>query len=310
MSSTTYSPSIDQAAKLVFEQNYYMLSQQMSSKLLGSGAIEFVPSAGKTYHKTRIGKTELVEVNTRNPDKQYDDWTVDGRKFTKRRFTKTFLIDAKDDINELIKDPTSDILMTIKAAQERIVDRIAISAAIGNVTVGAPDEAGSSITAATDGVITVDASSTGVTYDKVLEGTENFVNNDVPDQKWMNSIFAITGAENTDLMGEVEFINNDYMNAQPLAGKTMSNVAGYRIALFAGSQNGGISVTNPILPEGSTTRTCVLMAPGAVTMATELARLDVTKSAQKVNSYEITIDYWINAMRTEGVLVQKYTTTM
>ena len=310
MSSTTYAPSIDQASKLVFDENFTRLAEQMESKLKSSGVIKFVPSAGKTYHMARVGRTELVEVSTRNPDKQYDDWTVDGRKFSKRRFTKTFLIDEKDDINELLQDPTSEILMGLKYATERLVDRIAVSAAFGNVTVGAPDEAGSSISAATDGVITIDASATGVVYDTVQQFTENFINNDVPEGKWMNATLAITGSENTDLMGEVEFISNDYINASPVAGRTMSSVAGYRNAIFAGSQNGGITVLNPILPEGSTTRTCGVMLPESVLMAYEIAKLDVSKSAQKVNSNEITIDVWINAMRTEGVGVQKITTTM
>jgi hypothetical protein len=45
-------------------------------------------------------------------------------------------------------------------------------------------------------------------------------------------------------------------------------------------------------------------------MAMELAAMTVEKSANKVNSWDLTIDFWINAMRLEGVKVQIVTTTL
>ena len=73
MTSTTYSPSIDQGARLQFEDTFYKLAQQSKSKLVTDRAIRMLDPRGKTHNVGRMGRIELVEVNTRNPDKQYAD---------------------------------------------------------------------------------------------------------------------------------------------------------------------------------------------------------------------------------------------
>lgn len=309
MSSNTISPSLDQGALEVFQDSFYELAQQSNSRLVASGVFVFLPSKGKTNHMARIGRLELTEVNTRNPDKQYGDYALDNRQMTKRRFTKTVQIDAKYDINELIKDPTSDILKQLNNAKERVIDRIGIAAATGAVLTGAPDTTPTSTSASADGVITVDASA-GLTYEKVQEVTENYINNDLQYSDFKGSVMCLTGSENTDLMSEVEFINSDYITGKPVEDSVMMNAGTYRIELFAGSKSGGITVTNPIIPEGATLRSCCVLAPESVAMSMELADLSVEKSSAKVNSWDITIDFWINAMRTEGVKVQIISTTI
>ena len=309
MSSLTISPSIDQAALQNFMDSFHELAQQTKSRLVATRAIKFMPSKGKTTNMARIGRVELVEVNTRNPDKQYGDYNLDNRQFSKRRFTKTITIDSKHDINELIKDPTSDILKQLNNAKERVIDRIAIAAATGAVLTGAPDAAPTSTSAATDGVVTISATS-GFVYSTVKSITQTFINNDVSYDVFSGATICVTGKENSDLMGEVEFINNDYISSRPVESGVMEKAGAYRVQLFAGSENGGITVTNPILTEGVSTRSCVVLAPESIAMSMELADLSVTKSATKVNSWDITIDFWINAMRTEGVLVQIVTTTL
>lgn len=309
MTSTTISPSIDQAAKEIFQTNFYKLAQQSKSRLMASNIIRFLPSGGKTNHMARMGRLELTEVELRNPDKQYGDYSLDNRQFTKRRFTRTIQIDAKHDINELIKDPSSDIMEELNKAKERVIDRIAVAAAVGPVLTGAPDTSPTSTSAASDGVLTVDASA-GLTYEKVQEITQNFINNDLEYSQFSGSLFAITGSENTDLMAEAEFINNDYISGRPVEKGVQMNAGTYRIEMFAGSVNGGITVTNPVLPEGATLRSCVVMAPESIAMAMEVGVQDIQKSAVKVNSWDITIDLWINAMRTEGAKVQIVSTTI
>lgn len=309
MASNTFNPSIDQAALQNFQDSFLELAQQTKSKLVVSKAVMFLSSKGKTNNLARIGRIELTEVNTRNPDKEYGDYALDNRQMTKRRFTKTITIDAKYDINELIKDPTSDILKQLNNGKERVTDRIAAAAAVGNVLVGAPDVAPTSITAAQDGVITVDATA-GLTYDKITEVTENFINNDLDYSAFEGTTICVTGTENTDLMGEDEFINSLYVTGKPVEKGIMENTGTFRIAMFAGSKTGGIQVINPILPEGVTTRQCLALAPESIAMSLELALLDVQRSTAKVNSWDITIDFWINAMRTEGARVQIINTTI
>jgi len=312
MTSNTISPSLDQGQLQNFNDSYFELAQQTQSELESSGAVVHLPSKGKTNHMARIGRLELIEVNTRNPDKQFADYALDNRQLSKRRFTLTVQIDDKYDINELIKDPTSDILKQLVNAKNRQIDRVIVSAAVGAVLTGSPDAAPTSTSAATDGVITVDASA-GLTYEKVQEVTQNFINNELPYAMFKGSVLCVSGSENTDLMGEVEFISSDYISSRPVEAGVAMNAGTYKVVMFAGSVNGGVTVTNPILPEtdsSGTLRSCVALAPGSVAVAMEIGRLDVTKSATKVNSWDITIDLWLNAMRTEGVRVQKINTTI
>ena len=117
--SVTNAPSIDQVALQTFEKNYYRLTQQMQSYLKGTGVIKFVAPEGKTKNQARIGRIELTEVAGRNPEWQVQDHNMDNRQFTKRRFTVTLLLDDKTDINELISDPTSELLEAMKAGDRK-----------------------------------------------------------------------------------------------------------------------------------------------------------------------------------------------
>lgn len=307
--SSTISPSIDQGAALNFRDSFYALAQQTKSKLVATNAIMYLPSKGKTNNMARIGRIELAEVPGRNPDKAYGDYALDNRQFTKRRFTRTITIDKKFDVNELLKDPTSDILTQLDNAKERTIDRVALAAAVGSVLSGGPDTAASTITAATDGVVTIDGTA-GFTYEIVQAITQTFINNDLQYSDFTGSTICVTGAENTDLMGEDQFISNDYIKGTVDLGGMATKAGHFNVAVFAGSSTGTGTIAQPYLPETSTQRTCVCLAPNSIAMAIEIGDIGVVSANGKVNSIDITIDLWINAMRTEGVKVVAITTTI
>jgi hypothetical protein len=309
MPSYTTSPSIDQGAALNFRQTFFELAQQTKSRLAGSEAVLYLPSQGKTNNMVRMGRLELEEVAGRNPNKSYGDYAIDNRQLTKRRFTRTITIDSLYDVNELIADPTSSIMTQLLSAKERVIDRVICSQAIGNVLIGAPDSTPSSVTAANDGVIEVDGTS-GFTYDVVQVITQKFINNDLNYDMFRGTRLAISGKENTNLMGEDEFISNDYISGRPVEDGKQSRVGMYAVDLFAGSENGGITVANPVLVEAGSYRYCVALAPQAIALAMEIGDISVERNPLKVNSMDITIDLWINAMRTEGVRVISVKTTI
>lgn len=307
--SFTTSPSISQAARLNFQDSFFALAQQTKSKLVQTKAIRFLPSKGKTSNFARIGRLELDEVDARNPDKQFGDYALDNRLFVKRRFTKTIQIDMKYDVNELLKDPTSDILNQLNNAKERVIDRVGIAAAVGSVLVGGPDTAPSSVTAASDGVVTIDGTG-GFVYEVVQLITATFINSDLQYDEFKGATLCVTGNENSDLMGEDQFISQEYIATTAEVAGMAQKVGTYQVCVFAGSSTGGGTITYPVLPETSTQRSCVALAPDAIAMAMEIGDMSVERSSEKVNSYDITIDLWINAMRTEGVRVIIITTTI
>lgn len=306
--STTYSPDISQVQKETFENNFYLLSQQSKSKFVNWNIAKFVDPKGARHNLGRIGRLELQKVTGRNPLKQYTDASFDNRQFSTDRYTVSVLIDNKTDVDELIADPTSDIYANINAAKERVIDRVIASTAIGAVLVGAPNGSITSLSAALDGVKTVDATS-GLTYEKVLEVTQNFINSDLDVSEIMGSMFGLTGKENTSLMGETEFINNDYISARPVEQGIMEQVGKYGIALFAGSVTGS-AVANPVVVEDATYRYCPVLTPNSISLAMEVASLRIEQSAAHVDSKEITIAFNIGAMRNEGVRVQIIKTTI
>lgn len=255
-----------------------------------------------------MGKIELVKVDGRNPLKQYTDYSVDNRMLRKNRFTASVLLDEKHDVNELITDPTSYIMTNLLAAKNRVIDRVICASAIGPVLVGSPNGPQEFISAADDGVQTVDATS-GVNYETYTSIIQTFVNSEITMDMIYQAKLLITGKENTALMNEDKFINTRYMPGYAVE-KGFAKPGALDFILFAGSVTGGNTVTNPILPEEATTRHCLALAPDSVAVSMELARLAVEQSATHVNSKELTIDFWINGMRTEGARVIDIKTTI
>ena len=291
-----------------FERAFHVAAQQKQTLLSGSGVVKYLTPEGKTNNYASMEAFELQEALGQNPNKIYGDYTTSNRQMSKRRFTKTIYIDDKDDVNELIADPTSYLVQGLVYAKNRVIDRIISEAAAGAVLIGAPNATPVSTSAAADGVKTVDATS-GLDYSSIQSITQNFINNNLTIDEIRGSVLAISGQENTALMGEEKFINNDYMNGASVNAGIISNAGIYKTALFAGSVTGGATVANPVLAESGTTRTCLVLAPQSILVSMKLNDLRVEKSYTKVGSNEVTIDLWINAMRSEGKRVQLLSTT-
>ena len=175
--------------------------------------------------------------------------------------------------------------------------------------VGGPDTAPTSVTAASDGVVTIDGTG-GFVYEVVQLITATFINSDLQYDEFKGTTLCVTGNENSDLMGEDQFISQEYIATAAEVAGMAQKVGTYQVQVFAGSSTGGGTITFPVLPEGATTRSCVALAPDAIAMAMEIGDMSVERSSEKVNSLDITIDLWINAMRTEGVRVIIITTTI
>ena len=292
-----------------FENSFHVASQQKETLLSGSSAVKYLPADGKTVNYAGLKPFELVEATGQNPDKIYGDYTTTNRQMTKRRFTKTIYIDEKDDVNELIADPTSYLVQGLVYAKNRVIDTVIARAGSGSVLVGAPDTTPTSVTAEADGVITIDATA-GLAYRDIQAITQNFINNNLSMDDIRGSMLVMSGAENTALMNEEKFINNNYLNGSNVNAGILSNAGLYKTALFAGSVAGGITVANPILEEKDGTRTCLVLAPESILLSMKVNSLRVEPSYTKVGSNEVTIDLWINAMRSEGARVQLLKTTI
>lgn len=300
-------PAIEQAHLLTFDKNFTSLAQQKDTKLLKTPAIKFMDIKGIS-NIGRLDKDELIEVTERNPDKKVIEMLVDNRRAVVRRFTRTYRVDSLDKAIKLITDPTSDLFKNLEAAKNRTTDRVIIQAAVGDVVVGKPDSAGVVVTAADDGVITIDATSSFDYMNTVSVAITNFENADIDCSR--GTVLALSATEKQSLRNDEHYMNAFFSNQNTVDKGNIVNASGFDVVSFAGSVNGSATVANPILPENGGFRSNVFMAPESIAFAMEVGRLDCERANGKVNSWDITIDAWLKAVRIEGSRIQTAKSTV
>ena len=299
-------PNLDHASLLLFEKNFERLAANKDTKLLNCPAIKHMDIKGIS-NISRIEGNDLVDVTAsgRNPSKQYLTIRNDNRKSVAKRFTGTYLVDSYDRAVKLITDPTSDLFQNLKEAKNRLTDKCIIDAAVGSVTVGAPDSSGSTLTAAQDGV----AGTSNFNYATVISPAITQFKNNYIDTEGIT--LAISASEEEALRNDDKYMNALYSNQHVVDRGTITNASGFNVVTFAGIVQGGSAVDLPILPESTgNVRSNVLMAPKSIAFAVEIGRLDCERSATHVNSWEVTIDMWVKAVRLQGSKVIILTSTM
>lgn len=307
--SVITSPNLDHASLLLFEKNFERLAANKDTQLLNCPAIKHMDIKGIS-NISRIEGNELVDVTSsgRNPAKQYLTIKNDNRKSVARRYTGTYLVDSYDRAVKLITDPTSDLFINLKEAKNRLTDKCIIDAAVGSVTVGAPDSAGTTLTAQQDGVVTI-SGTTNFNYSTVISPAITQFKNNYIDTHGVT--LAISATEEQKLRDDDKYMNALYSNQNTIDRGTITNASGFNVVTFAGNVQGGSTVDLPILPESTANiRSNVLLAPKSIAFAVEIGRLDCVRSATHVNSWEVTIDMWVKTVRLQGSKVIILTSTM
>ena len=303
--------SIKQSQLELFERNFIRTLNQTDSKLINTPAIQNMGIQGISNLST-IKDTELTEITDKgsNPDKVYEDMKTENRRSVQRRFTKTYLVDNYDKTVNLICDPTSDLFLNLKEAKVRMVDKCAADAAIAPVFIGAPNEVATSKTDEQDGVMKIDATTLGAfDYENVISpAITMFENNYVNCETGVT--LAVSAVEAQGLRNDDKYMNAFYSNQNTVDKGKISNASGFNVVTFAGTQNGVSDIALPVLNEDEGTRTNLILAPKAIAFAYEIGCLKVAPSATKVNSFEITIDLWIKAVRRQGKKIIKVLTTI
>lgn len=293
------SPNLDHASLLLFEKNFERLAANKDTKLLNCPAIKHMDIKGIS-NISRIEGNELVDVTSkgRNPEKQYLEIRNDNRKSKAERYTGTYLIDSYDRAVKLITDPTSDLFQNLKEARNRLVDQCIVKAATGSVVVGAPDEAGSELSAEDDGVVTIDGTSSFDYITCISPAITQFKNSYID----TNGVtLAISAVEEEALRNDDKYMNALYSSNNTVDRGTITNASGFNVVTFAGNRQGAKKVDLPILPESEENkRSNVLMAPKSIAFATEIGRLDCERSPKHVNSWEVTIEVYFKAVRLQG----------
>ena len=293
--------SIDNLKVIQFSAQLHLRAQQMRARL--RPLIEIRRMNGERMAYDGLGLVEAREVSERFSDVVFDSIEHNRREIIKRRFVIALPVD-KNDVDSMLLDPKGYYAQQALAGMERAFDHTAYDAMFADVRTG--KEFTTTISAATDGVLTVNATS-GVTLDSWLQIGQNFIDGEVGNDSPVDISVGVTGEEHRTLLQIQEFTNLFYAHGYALEKGQLVNAAGINIIKFGG----GSSLANPLLAVSGGVRTSFAMATAALCcgMSREVS-VKYQPRTDKLDTDQLIIDGVWGMVRTEGKLIQKYTTTV
>lgn len=291
--------TIDNHLITQFSDMLHVKAQQIKSRL--RPYVKMKNLTGEQFAYDGLGDVEMTEIVSRQKPVVFDSIDHNRRKIRKRRFAVTLPIDEAD-ARATLTNPEGDYAEACIRAAERVFDRVGIEAAFATVSTGRDFD--TSVSFATDGGLTIDATS-GLTYEKFLESQRKFHNNEVGTELPENFLFLCTGDEEEQMFKESEIISGDFSRRFVVDQGEISKVLKFNILVY------GASVTNPMLNVASTTRDCIAMSSRALcyAMAVDM-KLKVQERSDLIETVQVQVIVELGAVRTEGVLMQKVQTTV
>ena len=290
--------TIDQALITEFSEMVHQAAQQKTARLKPYAI--YKQMSGDIFAYDGLGQVEAREVNGRNVLADFDDITHNRRKLRRRRFVVNLPVDSSD-VRGALLDPDSEYAEACAKAMMRQFDRVIIEAAFADVQTGRDFD--TTVTAANDGVVTVDATA-GLTYEKLLEIKQTFIDAEVGIDEGEKFFLTGTGDQHTDLMGEVELTSGDFSRQFAVDRGTITNALGMDLVYF------GAGVTNPLFPSVSGVRNLIAAVDRAfcVGISKEMS-IKIEERPDYIETHQVQAVMDIGAVRTEGVLVQKVQVT-
>lgn len=290
--------SIDKALITQFSDMVHVKAQQIKARL--RPFVQIKKMTGDVFAYDSLGSVEAQELTSRYPKTEFSYILHDRRKIVRRRFAVTLPIDA-DDLEAMLLDPQKDYADAVVRGMERVFDRVVLQAAFADVKTGRDFE--NTLSFASDGGLTVDATA-GLTYEKLLEINQNFINAEVGTEIPETFFLTISGKEHTALMGEAELTSGDYSRQYAIEKGEMQMAAGLNLIKY------GASVNNPMLSVSGGNRS--LLCASSKGMCVGISKdieLKVQDRPDYVGVKQVQALFTLGAVRTEGVQVQKVTVT-
>lgn len=290
--------SIDQAKVREFSRMVHVAAQQMKSRMRPFVKIKSV--SGEDFAYDGLEQVEAHEIVGRNTPTQFSDITHNRRQILPRRIAVALPIDRKDAMDVLI-DPKNEYVQAVIRSLERYIDRIVLDAMFADAKTG--KNFGTTTTFAADGGLTVNAQA-GLTYEKLLEIHQNFIDNEVGNDAMEDFVLGISGDEHTQLMQEIELTSGDFVRDFSVEKGEIKKAAGFNIVKF------GAAVNNPMLNVTSAVRDCFAMSTrGMVLGIKEDIKVRIDERKDLNYTTQVFAEITMGAVRSEGLLVQKVQTT-
>lgn len=289
---------VEIAQVIQFSSAVHLAAQQMKARF--APMFEVKQLAGKVYAYDGVGSVEAQEINGRFNRVTFSDLKITRRKIGRRRFSLTLPFD-QDEASKVLINQEKEFSQACAMAMARVYDRIGIEAAGATVYTG--EEMDTALSFTQDGGQSVTATA-GLTYEKLLEIIQNFIDADVGNDMLENFIFCISGDEHTALMKEVELTSGDYDRQFNVEKGSIQDAVGLKLIKFAAN------APSPILPVASGVRTCYAMSTRGLAYAMpKQFEIKVQERTDLIQTSQVQVNWTLGAVRTEGVLVQKVTTT-
>jgi len=257
-------------------------------------------SKAETGYYDSVGSVKSRLVTTRYAQVQFAGTDHKRRKLTKQEFAIEIPV-AERDIESVLADPKSVYIKRAVQEMQRRKDRVIIEAAFADVQTGT--NGATTVNFAGDGGLTVNATG-GVTHAKINEINQNFIDNEVGNENTVRKALGITGAEHTAIMAINEFTSRDYVANQPVVGGAIETISGLDLIRY------GNLVDDPLLLGVGGTRTSFAIADGGIALWTPReVNVVVEKRTDLLGTWQIIVTMVLAAVRTEGALVQKFTTS-
>lgn len=291
--------SIDDALITQFLDTVHLKAQQCKARL--RPYVEVIPLNGDIAAYDGIGTVEAREIKGRVQPVQFTDIEHFRRKIPRRRFEVTIPVDSAD-VRGMLQDPSNKYAQAMVMGIERRFDRLALEAAFAPVWTGRDFD--KQITAADDGVKVVDATS-GLTYEKLLEVQQNFIDTDVGNDMPEKFFLAVAGDEHTDMMSETKLISGDFSRQYAVDKGKITQALDFDIVRYAGKTK------NPMLEvTASNVRRCIAASSRAIAVGISLKpKFDVSERKDYYETTQLQIIVEMGAIRTEGTLIQEVKTT-
>jgi hypothetical protein len=300
-----------------FNDRLRELVQQSASKL--KDKVNLVAINGEYEFLDKVGKLNVRKDNNAFAPVQNFEPSYERRRLSADRFVFDMYLD-KNKMRKLVNDSQyeSSLVNQMKAAFQRKMDKVIYDCLDATVYTGKGGTV--AISAATDGVVTVNATA-GTTYQKLREAKRTLASRGWNIQDGYPIHHLITEEELDSYEQELEMTSQLYTGSTATkrderTGQIISAL-GINMITFASNPE-QVSIDPPIIDVSSTTRKCFMMVgktnemgfPGAATLGMERElQWEIVKAPEKHDTWILKGQMNIGAVREHGTAVIIYNTT-
>lgn len=300
------------ALTMAFRDVYQLAAFDGRSVLEQAGVCEMARGDHAYYNYEGLDAMAApTQITTKNAAASPTAVSANNRVMVTKVFYKEMVIDDVADIKEVIADPKSPLIRQFMDWANLLNDQEGIAAALGNVSVGAPGSTLTTVTAANDGVVTIDATA-GLTDAIVNKIVTKFINLETGDNT-IGAAFICTGTEQAELLALTTEINKLYLTSDDkrknLVGRLRNMINVFTVP--GSDAETTVASARRRIPESGSTRVCPVIQKGGLYSKFVIDKVVYTKdNPNYANSDTLKIVFRIGHMRTMGQRVIGVETTI